>query len=1028
MRHTLIPLTVLILLITGCDAPGTAANKSKSAMLKIDTTSLPAGTVGGAYSTQLAASGGNAPYIWVLASGQLPAGLSLDPTGLIQGTPASVGNFTFGVELQDAGVTPLQTSLSIDIAAAPAVSLSGVPGPAFIGAPYSFTPVASGGSGASLAFTLTSGALPAGLGLNAYTGEVSGTPSVLGISQATITASNIYGNSASLNIEISVHAGLRIVTSPNLPQGLDTTPWYARMDAAGGLPPYTWTVINAPAWVVANTRGDGWLEMTGIAAAGSGTFDVQAQDSAGNIAQVNCGYTVIVAPGTSEAPRINGAELPRARVGEYFEYELHCAGGFGQSIIWGKPVYGQQLPAGIYLDAWTGLSNTLRGRIDVAGAHPFDIKIDDQINPPRVEHLTLIVEPSIEALLPATVGTAYAAQPAINDGGGLPYGFGATLDSAPIFAGLNVNGALDYSGTPTRAGRALLCIDLSDGIMHLHQLVALDVRSAPAALGVVSTQLSSGIAGSAYNYRGILQAEGGSGDGYQWALAAGSSLPAGLSGLPASGALVEITGTPSQPGSYSFDVDISDSASNTVTVTVQLVIAPPTPGDFDGDGHADLMIGSRGAPSVVFIGGASWVPTGTYVYYAEPARRLFGAIGHDAAPFGVECPSAAVVSADFNGDGVADMALTDDAALSSLNPMPNRPVRIALGSATRRKGVIAKTSVDAAIGASGGEDFGAALAAGDLDGDGLADIVVGAPNATTAEGEYAGKVYIFYTAAGGPAGTRAVTSADAVLTGEVGGNDPLAFNLTGGLGDSITVEDINNDGFDDVLIGARASAYIVYGSATRLAGTERIDFVALAGFEGIWGSKLKTRLSFGDVNGDGIRDVICGARMSHVFFGQAGAMPFDTLYSSAQSDVKINCAPLSNTNHNCIAVGDFNDDGFDDIALGYRPAGELRLYHGSAAMGAGGTLDWAQASVLLTFGGSVDCALACDADNDGKDDLLVGSGSQMNLYQQKAFGAAFLLYSSSIPQSGTHDGRLSAEARFMATDELGGLGVCAAGG
>jgi len=69
--------------------------------LVLTTTSLPAATVGQAYSFQLAASGGVAPYTWS-ATG-LPAGLTCSATGLISGTPTVGGNFSVTVTVSDSG-------------------------------------------------------------------------------------------------------------------------------------------------------------------------------------------------------------------------------------------------------------------------------------------------------------------------------------------------------------------------------------------------------------------------------------------------------------------------------------------------------------------------------------------------------------------------------------------------------------------------------------------------------------------------------------------------------------------------------------------------------------------------------------------------------------------------------------------------------------------------------------------------------------------------------------------------------------
>lgn len=67
----------------------------------IATNSLPAATVGTAYSATLTAGGGNGPYMWSITSGALPPGLSMDVNGNITGTPTTAGTYNFTVQVVD---------------------------------------------------------------------------------------------------------------------------------------------------------------------------------------------------------------------------------------------------------------------------------------------------------------------------------------------------------------------------------------------------------------------------------------------------------------------------------------------------------------------------------------------------------------------------------------------------------------------------------------------------------------------------------------------------------------------------------------------------------------------------------------------------------------------------------------------------------------------------------------------------------------------------------------------------------------
>ncbi|KAA6458306.1 hypothetical protein DYQ86_20540 [Acidobacteria bacterium AB60] len=83
--------------------------------LAITTTSLPAGTVGAAYQSSLAASGGTPPYAWSLASGSLPAGLSLASSGAVTGTPTTSGSSSFNVQVKDSLAAQKTSGLTLTV-------------------------------------------------------------------------------------------------------------------------------------------------------------------------------------------------------------------------------------------------------------------------------------------------------------------------------------------------------------------------------------------------------------------------------------------------------------------------------------------------------------------------------------------------------------------------------------------------------------------------------------------------------------------------------------------------------------------------------------------------------------------------------------------------------------------------------------------------------------------------------------------------------------------------------------------------
>jgi hypothetical protein len=174
-------------------------------LLTITTTSLPDGGLNQPYSQPLAATGGTAPFAWTLGGGTLPTGLTLDAaTGVIGGTPTTLGNFAFDVVVTDVNKATARKSLTINIgnAATPVVITSGNFTGALLSA-FSQTVTASGGT-PPYTFSIPSGSLPPGLQLNAATGVISGTPTAGGTSTFTVTATDARTQTGSKTISITI--------------------------------------------------------------------------------------------------------------------------------------------------------------------------------------------------------------------------------------------------------------------------------------------------------------------------------------------------------------------------------------------------------------------------------------------------------------------------------------------------------------------------------------------------------------------------------------------------------------------------------------------------------------------------------------------------------------------------------------------------------------------------------------------------------------------------------------------------------
>lgn len=158
-----------------------------SAPLEITPRQLPAATLGAAYSQFLDVIGGSGPVQWAVASGTLPAGISLSGAGLLSGTPTALDSATFRVRATRGGATAEQ-GFTLRVVPAPLVVSTTALAAAKVGDNYSVQLESSGGSGGNQ-WQVSQGGLPPGLQLSA-SGTIAGLPSVAGNFPFTVTVTS----------------------------------------------------------------------------------------------------------------------------------------------------------------------------------------------------------------------------------------------------------------------------------------------------------------------------------------------------------------------------------------------------------------------------------------------------------------------------------------------------------------------------------------------------------------------------------------------------------------------------------------------------------------------------------------------------------------------------------------------------------------------------------------------------------------------------------------------------------------------
>jgi hypothetical protein len=474
-------------------------------------------------------------------------------------------------------------------------------------------------------------------------------------------------------------------------------------------------------------------------------------------------------------------------------------------------------------------------------------------------------------------------------------------------------------------------------------------------------------------------------------------------------------------------------------------------GDINGDGIDDLIIGAFSASNTSSGSGSSYVVFGRRSGFSSTVQlasldgsngfRIDGSTPEEGTGFSVSS------AGDINGDGIDDLII--GAPRANNNDLFSGSSYVVFG---RRGGFSATLPLADLNGGNGfridglspEEEFGSAVSsAGDINGDGIDDLIIGAPSADP-NGSSSGSSYVVF-------GRQSGFSATLLLT-ELNGRNGFRIDgaaATDSSGQSVSnAGDVNGDGIDDLIIGApraafsgfsSGSSYVVFGqrdefSATLqladLNGTNGFRMDGLAPFDDL-GTSVRNA---GDINGDGIDDLIIGAfsaqssnvrsGSSYVVFGRRDGLNAILPLAELNGINGFRLDGVADFDRSGFAVsgaGDLNGDGLDDLLIGAPLGDTIRTDRTEANAGStyvvfGSRSGFSPTLALSSLNGTnglrldgvaafdesgVSLSRAGDVNGDRIDDLIIGApNADPNGISS---GSSYVVFGNLAPQLDLND-------------------------
>jgi predicted transcriptional regulator len=421
-------------------------------------------------------------------------------------------------------------------------------------------------------------------------------------------------------------------------------------------------------------------------------------------------------------------------------------------------------------------------------------------------------------------------------------------------------------------------------------------------------------------------------------------------------------------------------------------------GDVNGDGYDDILISAPHSSSngnllagnvYLFFGKAEGWSMDMNLSSADAS--FHGESKYQAAGGALEIPG------DINGDGYDDILIVTRKRVG----IYHRPYKTYLifgkasgwGLNTNLSTADASFFGESAIDSSGASISGA----GDVNGDGFDDFIIGADN-NNERGDYTGQAYLIFGRSGGWSLDTNLSNANASF---VGVNESYAIGY-----DTAGVGDVNGDGFDDFLIGGNEwisidrlepRAHLYYGSATGWTMDMNLTDANVTFYEESWVNwNLLSISGAGDVNGDGLDDMVIGCPgnnhdgklrpgKTYLIFGKTTGWSSRAGLLASADATYVGEYEIDVAGYSVVGGGDVNGDGFDDVlitALGQyktenQRENEVYIILGKAA---GWPIDASLVTADQSFLGEtiydnmgMAISMVGDVNADGFDDIMIGA-------------------------------------------------------